>query len=44
LDRSRFEFKAVRRKASGGLKERGLQWWDQRRGREREPQAEEGWI
>nr|POF15217.1 uncharacterized protein CFP56_42106 [Quercus suber] len=28
LDRSRFEFKAVRRKASGGLVERGLGWWE----------------
>lgn len=40
LDRSRFEFKAVRRKASGGLKERSLNWWDQRR-RDR---SQDGWI
>ena len=31
LDRSRFEFKAVRRKASGTLKERSRNWWDQRK-------------
>ncbi|WPG98504.1 Hypothetical protein R9X50_00129500 [Acrodontium crateriforme] len=41
LDRSRFEFKAVRRKASGGLKERGLSLWEHVRHRERE---KEGWI
>nr|POE88140.1 uncharacterized protein CFP56_11369 [Quercus suber] len=33
LDRSRFEFKAVRRKASGGLVERGLEWWEGWRGK-----------
>jgi hypothetical protein len=43
LDRSRFEFKAVRRKASGGLKERGINWWEQRRNKERDP-GREGWI
>ncbi|CAK4028964.1 uncharacterized protein RCC_02982 [Lecanosticta acicola] len=31
LDRSRFEFKAVRRKASGSLKERSMNWWEQRK-------------
>lgn len=41
LDRSRFEFKAVRRKASGGLKERGLSWWEQIRNKDKE---KEGWI
>lgn len=40
LDRSRFEFKAVRRKVSGGLKERSTNWWDQKR-RDR---SQEGWI
>jgi hypothetical protein len=40
LDRSRFEFKAVRRKASGGLKERSLNWWEQRK-REK---SQEGWL
>lgn len=40
LDRSRFEFKAVRRKASGGLKERSMNWFDQKR-RDR---SQEGWI
>lgn len=45
LDRSRFEFKAVRRKASGGLKERGMGWWEQRRRKDREREAlEGGWI
>lgn len=43
LDRSRFEFKAVRRKASGGLKDRGSNWWDQRRNRDRQRERE-GWI
>lgn len=41
LDKSRFEFKAVRRKGSGGLKE----WWDGKRGRDRERGKDrEGWI
>lgn len=43
LDRSRFEFNAVRRKASGGLKERGINWWEQRRNKERDRERE-GWI
>ena len=41
MDRSRFEFKAVRRKASGGVKERGANLWDQVRNRAKE---REGWI
>ena len=42
LDRSRFEFKAVRRKASGSIKEKGLQWWEGvRHEKDRE---REGWI
>ncbi|TKA81340.1 hypothetical protein B0A55_02765 [Friedmanniomyces simplex] len=48
LDRSRFEFKAVRRKGSvGGMRERGWGWWEQMRprAREREREREEGgWI
>lgn len=52
LDRSRFEFKAVRRKASGTLKERSRHWWDQRRSNnnnrdmdaEEEGQERAGWI
>jgi hypothetical protein len=44
LDRSRFEFNAVRRKASGSLKEKSLHWWEQRRNRERDDRVEEGWI
>ena len=43
LDRSRFEFKGVRRKASGGLKERGINWWEQRRNKDRD-RSREGWI
>ncbi|KAK5685111.1 hypothetical protein LTS10_003187 [Elasticomyces elasticus] len=41
MDRSRFEFKAVRRKASGGMKDRSLGWLDnvRQKGKERE-----GWI
>ncbi|KAK0929721.1 hypothetical protein LTR91_001237 [Friedmanniomyces endolithicus] len=42
LDRSRFEFKAVRRKASGGMKDRGMGWWEQMRQKTRE--SNEGWI
>ncbi|KAK0355046.1 hypothetical protein LTR94_009956 [Friedmanniomyces endolithicus] len=42
LDRSRFEFKAVRRKASGGMKDRGMGWWEQMRQKARE--NNEGWI
>lgn len=30
LDRSRFEFQAVRRKASGNLKQRSVEWWEQK--------------
>ena len=41
LDRSRFEFKAVRRKASGSVKERGLNWLDQMKHKHKE---REGWI
>ena len=47
MDRSRFEFKAVRRKASGGLsmRERGVGLWEQVRSRARERERErEGWI
>lgn len=47
MDRSRFEFKAVRRKASGSLKERSMNWWEQRRNgnMERERERERaGWI
>ena len=38
MDRNRFEFKAVRRKASGSIKDRGANLWDQvrSRGKERE--------
>ena len=41
MDWSRFEFKAVRRKASGSFKERGVGLWEQVRNRGRE---REGWI
>ena len=41
MDRGRFEFKAVRRKASGSVKERGMNWWDQVKHKNRE---REGWI
>ncbi|TKA77020.1 hypothetical protein B0A55_01952 [Friedmanniomyces simplex] len=50
LDRSRFEFKAVRRKGSvGGMRERGWGWWEQMRPRAREREREReredgGWI
>ena len=40
-EKSRFEFKAVRRKASGSVKERSLNWWDQMKHRNKE---REGWI
>lgn len=43
LDRSRFEFKAVRRKVSGTWKERGLGWWEGLRFRDRE-RDRDGWI
>ncbi|PIB01178.1 hypothetical protein CB0940_01672 [Cercospora beticola] len=43
LDQSRFEFKAVRRKGSGGLRERSMNWWGQRRNGER-AREREGWI
>ncbi|KAK0318857.1 hypothetical protein LTR54_013424 [Friedmanniomyces endolithicus] len=43
LDRSRFEFKAVRRKAGGGMKDRGMGWWEQKRQKARE-NNNEGWI
>ena len=39
LDRSRFEFKGVRRK--GSLKERGMNWWEQVKQKDKE---REGWI
>jgi hypothetical protein len=41
MDRSRFEFKAVRRKASGSIKDRGVGLWEQVRSRAKE---REGWI
>ena len=41
MDRSRFEFKGVRRKASGSMKERGMNWWEQVKHRDKE---KEGWI
>lgn len=47
LDRSRFEFKAVRRKASGTLKERSKHWWDQRKSNSKDADREKeraGWI
>ena len=43
MDRSRFEFKAVRRKASGSIKDRGVGLWEQVRSRARERERE-GWI
>ncbi|KAF2210899.1 hypothetical protein CERZMDRAFT_113050 [Cercospora zeae-maydis SCOH1-5] len=43
LDQSRFGFKAVRRKGSGGLRERGSNWWGQRWNGER-LRDREGWI
>ncbi|KAK3115090.1 hypothetical protein LTR53_005906 [Teratosphaeriaceae sp. CCFEE 6253] len=43
LDRSRFEFKAVRRKASGGLRDRGVGWWENLRCRTK-GEEHEGWI
>lgn len=44
MDRSRFQFKAVRRKASGGLRERGLQWWEGVRGGRDRQRERAGWI
>lgn len=44
LDRSRFEFKAVRTKASGNLKERGMAWWDQRKPNKDREKESPGWI
>jgi hypothetical protein len=41
MDRNRFEFKAVRRKASGSIKYRGANLWDQVRNRAK---VREGWI
>ncbi|KAM3415566.1 hypothetical protein BST61_g9087 [Cercospora zeina] len=43
LDQSRFEFRAVRRKGSGGLRERSINWWGQRWNGER-ARDREGWI
>ncbi|KAK5135432.1 hypothetical protein LTR08_005220 [Meristemomyces frigidus] len=40
-DRSRFEFRGVSRKPSGTLRERSINWWEQRRQKGRE---KEGWI
>jgi len=43
LDRSRFEFKAVRRRASGGIRGRGKQWIERVRQKDSE-EAMSGWI
>jgi hypothetical protein len=43
LDRSRFEFKAVRRRASGGIRGKGRQWLDKVRQREGEG-VTDGWL
>jgi hypothetical protein len=43
LDRSRFEFKAVRRRASGGLRGRGKQWIERVRQKDGEGKGS-GWI
>lgn len=43
LERSRFEFQAVGRKASGGLKERSINWLEGRRNGDREKE-QDGWI
>lgn len=41
MDRRRFEFKAVRQKGSGSLKERSMNWWEQVKHKDKE---KEGWI
>ncbi|KAK3723583.1 hypothetical protein LTR37_001835 [Vermiconidia calcicola] len=41
MDKSRFEIKGVRRKASGSVKDRGMKLWGQVRDRTKE---KEGWI
>ncbi|KAK3113330.1 hypothetical protein LTR53_009483 [Teratosphaeriaceae sp. CCFEE 6253] len=43
FDRSRFEFKAVRRKASGGLRGKGVGWWENLRSKTK-GEEHEGWI
>ena len=44
LDRSRFEFKAVRRRASGGLRGRGKQWLEKVRQRDGGEGVMDGWL
>ena len=44
LDRSRFEFKAVRRRASGGIRGKGKQWLEKVRQRDGGDGVMDGWL